>query len=516
MRAKLPQVSSRFFVKKLQANWLFLTYLFTTILYRIWNFQNSLYFIYDQGRDAWVFDKILHGHPVLVGPTSGLSGFFLGPLWCYLGLPGYILFNGNPYGICIWYIFISCLALPLFWWLAHKLFATKWQAVFAAFALALIPGSLTASLMIWNPLISVPLMAATVFCFFRARASSSTFWLSLGFFSLALTLQSEFAYAIFLIIPLFFLIPWIKKSSNFKDFIAVIISIGVTLVPQLLFEVRNHFLMTQTLLKNSLSSANSVSWATQLQQRPGQLLEATQHILIGNAEQAPFLFALLTLLFCIGVLTIVRAKVNQNLFLWRLLLVFALLPYPFYMIWRGNNGYFFWYYLTCHFLFLLPIILLGGFTATKLFSKKIALNLAVLSTLFFLFFTGVAVTFKNWNDTVFQPVNNAGLAKMISAVKTIYFWHAQDASEPFIVRTYTANVYTEQYDYLFYRFAKNQHLSPPSTVADPTAKTWFILIEESDRSAKVLFDKWYADATKGGKLIKQQQVGILKVEQWQK
>src|SRR5260221_4690998 len=94
-------------------------------LLRIWNFHNSLYFIYDQGRDAVALEKIVSGHPVLVGPTTGLGGLFLVPLWYYISLPGFLLTGGNPYGMCLWAIFLSCLALPMFWFLAHKLFPEK-------------------------------------------------------------------------------------------------------------------------------------------------------------------------------------------------------------------------------------------------------------------------------------------------------------------------------------------------------------------------------------------------------
>ncbi len=517
MLQQKPQEKSKLqLLTFLQQQWQFLAYLLGSLFIRFWNFQNSLYFIYDQGRDAWVFDKIAHGHPVLVGPTSGLSGFFLGPLWYYIGLPGYLLSRGNPYGICLWFMAISCLALPLYWYVSHKLFKDKTWAVLLAIFLSIIPGSLTASLMIWNPLLAAPLMLGALVSLWKARLNSSRVWLAAGFFCLALTLQSEFAYAIFFIVPLFLAIPWLMKRFHWKDYVFVILAIGITLIPQLGFEVRNQFIMTKSLLKSTASSENSVSWQQQFSNRPTQLMEATKHILIGDQNMTPYLFPLLGLLALLGAYAVLKDKTNTNHFLWQLVLLFAILPYPFYLLWRGNNGYFFWYYLTCHFIFLLPLIGLGAARLIALASKKSWMQIAATSLVLFVVLNVAAVSWKNWYDTSYHVENNAGLHKMVSAIETLNAWHAEDPGQPFVVRTYTANVYTEQYDYLFYWYAKKHNQPIPGTVQSPQDKTWYILIEVSDRAPKVLFDKWYAEATAQGHLVKQQQIGILRLEKWQK
>jgi len=499
-----------------QRYWRFILYFLLGVGLRFWNFQNTLYFIYDQGRDAWVFDKIAQGHPVLVGPTSGLSGFFLGPLWYYIGLPGYVLSQGNPYGICLWYMAISCVALPLYWYLAHRLFKERFWAILLAITLAIIPGSLTASLMIWNPLLSVPLILGAFIGLWQSRIRNSRLWLTLGFLCLALTLQSEFAYAIFFIVPLFLAIPWIRQKFDWKDFAAVVLVTGVTLLPQLGFEGRNQFIMTKSLLKNLTESTGSVSWEQQFRQRPTQLLEATQHILIGDTNRAPYLFPILILLILIGGYFALQEKDNKHQFLWKLIVLFAFLPYPFYLLWRGNNGYFFWYYLTCHFVFLLPLIFRACQKIVQLTNKNQTWTIISSAFIVFIFLNIGAISWSNWYGTSYNVINNAGLYKMISAVETLNQWHAEDGDQPFVVRTYTANVYTEQYDYLFAWYARKNNLDIPSTVQSPSDKTWYILIEVSDRSAKVLFDKWYAEATTQGRLVNQQQIGILRLEKWQK
>ncbi len=499
-----------------QQYWPFVIYFLINIFLRFWNFQHTLYFIYDQGRDAWVLDRIAQGHPVLVGPTSGLSGFFLGPLWYYMGLPGYFLSRGNPYGICLWYMAISCAAIPLFWYLSHRLFQKKFWAMLCAYFLSIIPGALSASLMIWNPLLSVPLILGSLLSLWKSRQENSRKWLALGFFCLALTLQSEFAYAIFLIVPLFLLIPWIRQKFDWRDYAAVIVASGLTFLPQLLFELRNKFIMTTSLLKGFQDTSRTVSWALQLHQRPTQLWETTKQVLVGGSNVAPYLFPLMALFALIGVYFAIREKNQQTGFLWRLIALFGLLPYPFYMVWRGNNGNFFWYYLTCQFVFVIPLMCYGFFKLIEAVKSKQKLTTFVLSLVVFISLNLVAVSWLNWYQNNWKSDAQANLHSMLTAVARVYEVQAQAKREPFVVTTFTANTYTEQYDYLFHWYAKAHNLQEPTTVRQPADQYWYLFIETGEHTEVKILDDWYKKATEGGKQITSEKIGIFQLEEWTK
>src|SRR5438105_6939671 len=64
-------------------------------LYRIGDYMT---FLGDEGRDVLVVYNILHGHFTLLGPTSSVGGFFLGPVYYYFMVPFLYLFNYNPVG----------------------------------------------------------------------------------------------------------------------------------------------------------------------------------------------------------------------------------------------------------------------------------------------------------------------------------------------------------------------------------------------------------------------------------
>jgi len=514
--------------KLLKEYWAFFLYAAFGIFWRFWNFRNSLYFIYDQGRDAVALEKIAHGHISLVGPTTGLGGLYLGPLWYYVSLPGFLIVRGNPYGMCLWMMTIACIALPLYWYLAHRWFKKKFWAIIAAVLLAVIPGSLQASIFIWNPLLSVPLMLGVLLCFWKTRYPSeerwSRWWLGSGFFLLALTLQSEFAYAVFFMPVCFLAIPWIRQKKDWKDFVVAAGAVGVTLIPQALFEVLHRLIMTRSLLRSLADSSQSVSWSQLFAQRPQQLLDSTTELLFGPGNATPLLnllFVALIVLGYFGLWKTFRQRATkktdyQQKFLWQLTALFALIPYPFYLLWRGNHGYFFNYYITSHFIFLVPLVVLGLVQLFRFSGKNLLMKIVVAILVVSVLAVFGATSFRHWESSVGNPENNAGLAKMLAAVTRVYQWREEDKLDPWVVRIYTANVYTEQYDYLFGWYAQRYHLPTPITVRNGNETKWYVVVESRAHVIPVLFDPWYAAATKGGTKIREEQIGVLTLETWQK
>jgi len=97
--------------------------------------QSSLLpFYYDQGRDAKMAADIisLKNFPA-IGPTTGISGLFLGPFWYYLITPGYFIASGNPVVASYFIAFLESLTIPLIFFLLKK----YWHSDTAYFAATL-------------------------------------------------------------------------------------------------------------------------------------------------------------------------------------------------------------------------------------------------------------------------------------------------------------------------------------------------------------------------------------------
>ncbi len=493
-------------VKKLiQKHKALVFYLLSGIVFRIFNYKEYLYFIWDQGRDAFAIHNIAQGHLKLVGPTTGLQGFFLGPLWFYLGVPGYWLFNGSPYGIALWYILLGCLALPIFWKLSHKIFKEKWWALLCAYLLAFIPGSIHAATFVWNPLISVPLLALGIYLLLQGRESLAR---ALGgMFCIALTLQSEFAYGIFILVPLVFLFPWIRGKLRWIEIFLMVCIVSVTFLPQAAFEIRNNFIMLKSLLGSF--GKDSISWSILFTRRPLELWDTTAHFFFTNREAR----ALFIIPFTIIVFGLYRSFRSIE-FQLKFLALISIIPYIFYMIWRGNHGFFFDYYITPHFI-PLTLVMVFGLRELVMFFRETQYRKYTHPLLFAYIGVLFAFSFAHLYNTVLVPDNNAGLKVMEQAVSQMFRWSKSDKESQAMFGIYVPNVMTEHYDYLVRWYAKTQaKVEIPTTVRKDNDLAWYLLIEPDREMPERSFIPWYKRATDKGILVRRELVGDLIIETW--
>lgn len=505
------------------------------LLARFYNFYNRAYFIYDQGRDSVAIKAIAQGDFALVGPTTGLAGLFLGPAWFYAGLPGFFLGGGNPWVLVGWYMFIGCLALPIFWLLAKHLFPSSkknarpnYQAIFLFALLALTPGAIIANVFVWNPLLSVPLMAGAWLCLSLARKSSV--WAYLGLFLIALTLQSEFAYAVF-ILPFFGLgLPWILgKYRQLKDFLVPYLVGGfavlVTLAPQLLFELRNQFIMTTSLLASMQDKTTQISWVQLLKDRPAQLFSTVGEFAVGPGHTSTLAGKFLLLFAIVGVIGIwlKRNQKQPNIFAWQIGSLLFALPLIGSALWRGNHGYFFNYYLTPHFIFTWPMAIFGvnflldlaQSQLKKHFNKTINLPASKLVAFGLITVFVMIYSYHYYRDTIWGVTNNAGLKIMTQAVGQLYTWQKADnatysnSSFGFFV----PSIRTEHYDYLNWYYAKSHQETPPPTFRQPNDTKVYLLLEPHEGSPKY-YQEWYERQTKNMTKTREEKIGVLRLESW--
>jgi len=477
---------------------LFILSLCLFLLLRLWNISGFLYFIYDQGRDATRLAELAQGSLAIVGPTTGIEGLFLGPLWYYAGLPGYLLSNGNPAGIAAWFICLSAFAFPGFWWISREIFKNPQggsgdreniiSQLLSWVCLALfivLPASIISSTTIWNCLMGAPLMVAALYCFWRVRSDKhKILWLAGGFFAVALTLQSEFAYAVFFLPVLFVQITWFTGRKKIKDFVAAAIAVTVTLIPQFVFEVRHQFIMSTSLLRTLLDHTQTVSWETQISRRPLQLVDITVDMFNNPDVNSWTTRTLIVTMLFLGATTVlnlrqhgsVSSKTPPQTYLKQLVLLFAVIPYPFYLLWRGNGGNFFSYYLTSHFVFLIPLFVLGMKCIADAFWKY-AFGKIMTAVLFIAILLPLLLgSISHWTNAIGSPVNQAGILEMQAAVREAYQLRDTERTATLII---TPNIHSTHYDYLFHYYADQHQLSPPITIVSPDDKQLILVIERN-------------------------------------
>ncbi|HYD35325.1 MAG TPA: hypothetical protein VD999_04620 [Vitreimonas sp.] len=490
-------------------NLLLLALCLAAFLLRVYNISELMIFSYDQGRDMYVLQQITRGDVTLIGPTTGLPGFFLGPFFYYALLPGFIISNGSPIGVVIWQMFIIVATLPVLYY-TLKPFVKPYLAWLALVLFALTPGALSQARNIWNPSWVAPVLILMTWSLFTSIRSSrwQPLWLALGLFCYGLSLQTEFAYAIFLApvvgwwvfihSPLYTLIRnrWTqtKASSIFswQTLIIGCVAFAVTVAPQALFEFRNQFLMTNSLLKEMSDTSKQVPLMQIWRERP----------LLMFAELQNTLFALQTLSklgvwLVISLLTYLAVQLRKTKHEWFVLLL-VISPLVGMLLHRGNYGYFFNYYITAHYL---PIIMALIFALHRYPWRKTASVIMIMLW-----------SLGTWHyvSAIYHPSTlQYTIGHQLRALRNI---RTMTTTEPIAIAARVPNLVPINYQYLNEWLARTQGERPVDFQVEAKHQEYFLLYEPFHGTKTIFFDPWYAEMTQGVSCGEPHQFGIISVE----
>lgn len=204
-------------------------------------------FLGDEGRDALVMYEILHGNLTLLGPTSSVGGFFLGPIYYYLAAPFFLLFNYSPVGPSVMVALLSVATV----WLMYKIgkeFFNKRVGLIAAFFYSISPLVINYSHSSWNPNVLPISSLLTLYVVYIALKRNSWRWFILIGFLLGIGMQLHYL-VIFLCVVVFFyillarLVEKIKSPLKIllKEYFLIFIGFIIGWSPFLLFEARHEF-----------------------------------------------------------------------------------------------------------------------------------------------------------------------------------------------------------------------------------------------------------------------------------
>ena len=95
--------------------------------------KNAVSFAYDQARDAFIVQQMLHGNLKVLGPpVSGVPGLFHGVLYYYMIAPAYFLGHGNPIFVAYFQSFIASLVVFAVYFLGYLLTKNRASALLSA------------------------------------------------------------------------------------------------------------------------------------------------------------------------------------------------------------------------------------------------------------------------------------------------------------------------------------------------------------------------------------------------
>lgn len=235
-------------------SYIFLIIIALSIFFRFYQLGERFHFDWDQERDAQVVWQILkEGKLTLIGPrVVGPEAFFLGPLWFYLLVPFYFIFNMDPIAAAFFASSVGVITITALYFLTKSLFGVK-EALMATFLLATL-----AERSSWNPILIPLLTIALLHSFFRIIDGKKTL-IPLAFLLIGLGLQIHFQ-AIFFLPLLLVAIYFYSRTHKipFKDIFFGKILFVLTFLPLILFDLRHNFVNFNAFLgfftKSSLNS----------------------------------------------------------------------------------------------------------------------------------------------------------------------------------------------------------------------------------------------------------------------
>jgi len=433
---------------------LFLLALLISTLFRFLAVRNYNFpFTMDQGRDLIDIRHIYVTHaPRLIGPTTSINGLFLGPFWYYFNLPPFLLSSGDPGWVMLWQIFWYQVFAIVFVILFKKINQIFAYTISTFYLIA--PLGFDVNHYFWNANAMPMFTFLYLTLLLHTLLSPSTFkWFALAVLS-GLCLQIEAAFGILFFPFLSFVILF--QSRKLKTIFALIFGFLITLSPQIIFEFRHSFTMTNLFLREISGGGmlgQKLTLTLRLEQRWNQIVD-----LATKANSSPRQFALILMVFSIIYLLLRSNRlidpIKKNYYLNLGLIIFA---FVFYLIFPlPVKG---WYLLGLGITLInIPSLAISDLLISKHAGKFIGVLIIVTT----LFFTAIFQLDRYRQIVRLKSNDPSNLRNEITAIDWVY-QHANN--QAFSVYNYLPSVYDYPYQYVFWWYGTKEYQYQPANIS---------------------------------------------------
>ncbi|MCL5091190.1 MAG: glycosyltransferase family 39 protein [Patescibacteria group bacterium] len=227
-----------------------------SLFLRLFRITSYMTFLGDEGRDALVWYRMLHGKLTLIGPMTSIGNMYLGPLFYYLMFPFYLVLGttGPSIGTALF-----AGATTFFLWYFGKAWFSKKVGLIAAFLYAISPVAIVLSRSAWNPNIMPFFALLIIWGVWQFWQKEDYRWLAVEGVLLSFAIQSHYLGILLApVVGLFFIVKLIDlvKSKN-KDINKFLVSFALcaltfallTALPLIWFDLRHNFINYQSFYK---------------------------------------------------------------------------------------------------------------------------------------------------------------------------------------------------------------------------------------------------------------------------
>lgn len=411
------------------SNKLIIFILIIGVIYRLFLTSNGNFlFNMDNGRDMVdVREMVVLKKPRLIGPTSAIEGLFNGPAWYYLLAAPFILTGGDPYGSII---------LEIFLWAIGGFFLLKLVSRWSN--LLIIPiGILWVSsnyvvltnLYAFNPNPVILLTPLLMYLLVEYLEKSRGVFIILVWFLAGLFFNFEMNFGVFMPIIILASLILTKKIYLLKQkwFWVGMVVFVLTLLPQIIFDLRHESIMSRAIFKHLGESGNSNIF-TRFQIISQAFFDSFSPTMMNHKLFSWIILALF--------LTVKLDKVAKIAF------IFIIVPFLGYLILPVTVNP---WHLGAE---MAASIILVGFLIKKLmegnFLKKIISVFLFVSIIYF----GLSNIVNFYLNDFKKPNLDPSLFK--NEIAAIDFVYKYADGKNFKVYTYLPSVYDYPYQYLFW------------------------------------------------------------------
>lgn len=469
---------------------------------RFYRLNEQLMFTYDEAEDVFSIQPILHGHLILVGPTTGIGGFLLGPFYYYLIAPFYWFGQGNPFFPITFLIILDVIGIIIASFLAKK--EGGWLSFFLCFiVLTTNVSNINYSRWLSNP--NPILFFAPIYFFLLYKLTQKgkkylkdgRFFYILGFL-LGILLQTELANAIFFV-PITILVIIIKrKFFNKNSLIKIVASFLLTLVPVLVYNFQHQFIMIKALINYFLQKGGKMPFKDAITNHPQYFLK----IFISFFSPKQSLIFIICFLIVITYL-IIKKFWRDNLLL--ILTLWLFLPLFFLLFYTANNGTIWDYYLISK---PFPLIIIFSLALTH-FIKKFKIIGTVLAVILIFFI--VKSNLQEWSFTRKPECNAISLGNMEKTIDLVYH---EAQGKPFNLDVFVPNLRPIAWDYLISWYGENKYHYKPN-IGNKRDHLLFLIMEPGQKyvgGEQYWRIQWYKEHQNSGKIINTYHVSEIDIE----
>lgn len=476
--------------------------------FRLYRVNHLLGFYYDQGRDALRVQDVLNlkDFPA-IGPVTGIEGIFIGPLWYYLLTPFYWLGRGNPVVPAVFVSLMDVGAVFFLYWLVKEFYNRKTgllAAFFWGFSYHLTRSARWLSHPPLLPFFTVLLIYSLAKFFLEKKEKHFL----LVFLFLAIAFQLEIASAIFFLptLGVIWLVCGRPLPSNKRYLFGALLIFLAFLMPQMLFEIKNNFLMTRNFFKFNLGEVNTEdrTWAIPTASFAKERLAAYFDIFFSKLEKSPGLIskiiaALFFLYLGAQLVKIIKLPAERKK-MTTILITSLLMPLFCLLFFVGNYGRLWDYHLTGTFP---SFIILFSLLVAFFFQRKVLLPIFLLIIIWFL--KGNLPFLRNYLSVRLDSPTFIGLGNELQAIDWVY----QDAKgEEFNVDVYVPPVVPYAYDYLFLWHGQKYYQTQSLEERRPLLYTLY----EVDKPHPERLEAWLERQTGIGEVVETQVFGGITVQ----